>query len=293
MDYSIRATFRLVFVSATLCGALGAQSINVNFGTTALPVDYAGVGLPGFWNVTSGAQGPVHPLMSLAGQPTSVNFTNIGGTALLTQASPAPGVDGDLMTQYLVTHNPNLEVCIFFHNLQPGTYLVIAYTWLPNASSLVSVDQAVGPDELVGGPWPGGLAEGRTHSVRVAQVTNGNLGLHSGVPPGASPVVAALNGVQLVLLPVSNPFVRGDVNGDGSRDIGDAVGTLQHLFGGVPSSCLDALDFNDDGAVDIGDAVALLANLFQGQPGPTLPSVACGPDPSLDPIGCTSTAACP
>ena len=95
-------------------------------------------------------------------------------------------------------------------------------------------------------------------------------------------------------------FHRGDINGDSSLDISDAVGTLDYLFaGGAIPSCLEASDFNNDRIVDISDAVASLNYLFSGgeppaAPGP--PEADCGNDTdaedSLGDLGCDNYAGC-
>ena len=95
-------------------------------------------------------------------------------------------------------------------------------------------------------------------------------------------------------------FHRGDINGDSSLDITDAVGTLDYLFaGGAIPSCIEASDFNNDRIVDISDAVASLNYLFSGgeppaAPGP--PEADCGNDTdaegSLGDLGCDNYAGC-
>ncbi|MBN1418984.1 MAG: hypothetical protein JXP34_09420 [Planctomycetes bacterium] len=87
-------------------------------------------------------------------------------------------------------------------------------------------------------------------------------------------------------------FRRGDANGDGRFDIADAVGILDHIFGGVETSCADGLDMNDDGALDIGDPIWLLNHLFASGPAPADPFAACGADPTPDDLTCASYPAC-
>ena len=83
-------------------------------------------------------------------------------------------------------------------------------------------------------------------------------------------------------------FTRGDGNGDGLLDIGDAVFTLGVLFSGLgPAPCDDSCDANDDGMFDIGDPVRTLSFLFAGAsplPAPTHPD--CAADPTDDSLGC-------
>ncbi|MGE4618286.1 MAG: FG-GAP-like repeat-containing protein [Planctomycetota bacterium] len=91
---------------------------------------------------------------------------------------------------------------------------------------------------------------------------------------------------------VGVPFIRADVNTDGSTNVADAIFLLAFLFsGGIGSSCMDASDTNDDGSINISDAITLLAVLFSGG-GPTPdPIVNCGLDPTEDSLDCESTGA--
>lgn len=87
-------------------------------------------------------------------------------------------------------------------------------------------------------------------------------------------------------------FVRGDCNGDGSRDISDAIFLLNATFaGGTTPPCSDACDGNDDGASNIADVITILGFLFTGT-GPLPAPIACGTDPTTDPLDCAQSA-CP
>ncbi|MBI4605125.1 MAG: hypothetical protein HY721_24440, partial [Planctomycetes bacterium] len=99
------------------------------------------------------------------------------------------------------------------------------------------------------------------------------------------------------VIPAAPPapgFRRGDSNGDGAVDIGDAIFTLGFLFlGGKDPACLDAADANDTGALDLSDAVFGLNYLFLGGKTPPSPGPdACGPDPTDDGLGCGSYERC-
>jgi len=87
----------------------------------------------------------------------------------------------------------------------------------------------------------------------------------------------------------SPPFRRGDVNGDGSVDLADAVKVLTWLFlGDAPPDCLDAANADHAGDVGLTDAVYVLTYLFLGGTPPPAPGpIICGSpvDPSL---GCIS-----
>jgi hypothetical protein len=82
-------------------------------------------------------------------------------------------------------------------------------------------------------------------------------------------------------------FLRGDPNGDGRRDLTDAIFGLDFLFrGGPPGPCEDAHDVNDDGKADIADPIRLLQLLFQSGEGLPPPYPDAGPDPTPDELGC-------
>jgi plastocyanin len=86
---------------------------------------------------------------------------------------------------------------------------------------------------------------------------------------------------------VQRRFVRGDLTGDGTLDISDAVLTLGVLFLGTPArDCLDAADTNDDGTVDVSDAVFVLEHLFLGGRDIPPPFPRPGPDRTEDNLQC-------
>ncbi|MGE3166611.1 MAG: dockerin type I repeat-containing protein [Planctomycetota bacterium] len=96
----------------------------------------------------------------------------------------------------------------------------------------------------------------------------------------------ALIALLLVATPASG-FIRGDVDGGGSVDIGDAVVLLNSLFAPQPPqvACADSADTNDDGAVNLADAIYLLAALFQPSAPPIPPPYPSdGIDPTADPL---------
>ena len=101
-------------------------------------------------------------------------------------------------------------------------------------------------------------------------------------PDGSAPDMGALPVAQL------GEFRRGDVDGSGSLNLGDAIQILGMLFvsGSATIDCLDAGDCNDDGALNISDAVTLLDTLFvSGEPLP-VPFEECGADPTPDALDC-------
>ena len=92
-------------------------------------------------------------------------------------------------------------------------------------------------------------------------------------------------------------FQRGDCNGDGSKNIADAVRLLNYLFPpAAPNTvdCLDACDANDDGSVNLADCMTILNTLKPvGAPVPWFPPDLCGTDPTPDAVDCMSYPNCP
>jgi hypothetical protein len=78
--------------------------------------------------------------------------------------------------------------------------------------------------------------------------------------------------VDTLLTITESAFIRGDANGDGLINLGDAIYILNYLFKGGPApDPLEAGNANCDGAVDLGDAIYILNYLFKGGPPPGCP----------------------
>lgn len=109
------------------------------------------------------------------------------------------------------------------------------------------------------------------------------------------PLLLALLVGGLLFLPgslIARDFERGDVNEDGSFNIADAIGMLNHMFLGDVVYCQDAMDINDDGVLNIADAIVAINYLFVSGDTPESPFGFCGPDPTPDTLTCESYARC-
>ncbi|MEM7164585.1 MAG: hypothetical protein AAF581_03935 [Planctomycetota bacterium] len=138
-----------------------------------------------------------------------------------------------------------------------------------------------------------------TGSVLMVDLVDGING------PGGSPFSNSLTAVQppsLANLPIANllpcaihvevPFVRGDINADGSINLADAIFLLTFLFqSGTPPTCSAAADSNYDDGVDIGDAIHLLTFVFLGGAPPSAPHPQCGAG-SPSSLDCGAFAPC-
>ena len=102
------------------------------------------------------------------------------------------------------------------------------------------------------------------------------------------------DGTPLSLNKCTLVFRRGDVDGDCTVNITDAVFLLASLFqGGQEPPCEDAADANDDGRPNLSDAVYVLGYLFSGGPAPDAPGPdVSGPDPTDDDLGCNTPSRC-
>jgi hypothetical protein len=192
----------LALASVLISSAAGAQSFNVDFGDVAsVPASsYAGVGSAGTWNAV-GVLPPAQrqALRGLDGVLTSVNIFNIGGTSMLTANDPATaGDDEALVDDMLLGFNNPLDVCIWFEHLANGTYEVITYAITPSnppLQSRVRVDDGNPGPIMVGGAWPGGHVEGITYGRHIVTITDGIIGLHSGLYGGV--LQSGMNGIQI------------------------------------------------------------------------------------------------
>ncbi len=84
----------------------------------------------------------------------------------------------------------------------------------------------------------------------------------------------------------SEGFIRGDADGDGDINIGDAVLNLLHQFRGVAVECQDALDTDDSGTLELGDALGLLNHIYFAADPPVAPYPHFGFDGTEDDLIC-------
>jgi hypothetical protein len=183
--------------------AASAQSLNIDFGTpeSAPGAAYGAAGPAGAWN-TIGVLPPWDraPLIGLDGQPVAAQIYGFGGTAMLVSDDPATSADdAGLVDDMLIGMNDPVDVCIWVEDLVNGFYDVIIYALTPNDPARfhrVRVDDASPPPTMIGGAWPGAHQEGVTFERFTVNVTNGWIGLHSGLYGGN--FESGINGIQVI-----------------------------------------------------------------------------------------------
>ena len=116
--------------------------------------------------------------------------------------------------------------------------------------------------------------------------------------PPAGLVVPLTTGGTITIGALSAPFIRGDVDADGTfNGLSDALFLLNYVF--VPGSpsppCLESADVDGNGNLNpLADAIfALGCQFVPGSPCPPEPYPACGPDPDpTNTLGCNKFPGC-
>lgn len=216
-----------IAVALIIGGTVQGQSFNIDFGPpeSGPSAEYGAAGLRGVWNsieaehTSIGNPTALYQLVDLEGNQTDATLHQFGGMDLQSFNDPSV-TDEDailLMNDALITHNQNLESCMFINNLEPGLYEVISYGWMPNhPDQLANIRIDFVPETNdIGGPWPGDHVEGITYAVHVVEVDqSGFMGTHSGNVPGADLTIgAAYNGMQIRKIEDCSTFLQEGVAG--------------------------------------------------------------------------------
>jgi hypothetical protein len=182
-----------------------AQSFNIDFGgaPSAPSSSYAAIGLPGVWNSFDDLPTSERfPLVGLNGAMTAARIYNIGGVSILNVDHPGTsGDDEALVDDMFIGFNDPVDVCLFFEGLANGDYLVITYAITPDDPLLLSrvrVDEGSPGPVMIGGDWPESHRQGVTFARHEVTVSDGRIGLHSGLWDGD--IQSGVNGLQLVHL---------------------------------------------------------------------------------------------
>ncbi|HIN80267.1 MAG TPA: hypothetical protein EYN00_04250 [Planctomycetes bacterium] len=246
--------------------------------------------------------GSYDPANGVGGAVTAIHITEDPGNAGFPHAASGFSVglanDANLLNPFEVLEGSNVS------SLTPDFFSASIYD---NAVAIGIVFDFFGVIELlldssnelavVSYETTGSLAGNMTGASSVLTfetITAGTLPIENLVVIGTEPHTPNFDHGTVDLIPGgSTPqFVRGDVNGDGSVNLADAIAALQFLFSNGNIPCEDAADINDDGTVNIADGVNVLSYLFSGGQEPASPFPGCGSDPTADSIECDSFPVC-
>jgi hypothetical protein len=190
---------------AGIVGALSgafSQSVNIEFGTagTAPSSNYGAAGLAGFWNNYELLPAwQRFPVKDLSGASGAVEIYQYGISTMLFHDNPATnGDDEALLDDMAISYNNPVDACVWIDHLLPGRYEVLIYAMTPNNPALQSrcrVDNATTGPVMVGGQWTGAHIEGITYSKHTVIISDGLIGLHSGLYGGV--IQSGINGLQL------------------------------------------------------------------------------------------------
>ena len=109
----------------------------------------------------------------------------------------------------------------------------------------------------------------------------------AGPPPSAPyPICAYDPTTALTCIQKQCAFIRGDADGNGQVDVGDALVISNYLFTGGTLPCFDAADANDDGAITNTDSLFLLQTVTGSAVMPAPGQHVCGIDPTADTLSC-------
>jgi hypothetical protein len=241
----------------------GAQSINIDFGDAShvAPDTYAAAGLAGTWNAINDQSGLPIPLVGLDGAASSATLTLIPAVGSFLFEDRATAGNESLLMDDVLAGLGDVVVSLTFDGLEKGQYLVIVYGWTPNAPDQVTwiwFEQQIEGVEILGGPWPGGLVEGITHSITTVEVTDGSVQMEMvGTITGSMGVI---NGIQFIR--IEPEPLPGDLDGDGAVGPSD-LAMLLSLWSSDGHGC-DGVgpcqaDLTGDNLVGPGDLASLLA----------------------------------
>jgi hypothetical protein len=236
-----------------------AQSINVDFGDAgdAPSAAYGAAGLAGVWNEIGHLPDFERAdLVGLDGAPIAARIYGFGPDAVFSSDDAATAGDDDaLVDDMLIGLNDPVDVCIWIENLVNGDYVVTLYALTPNNAALqhrVRVDDATPGPTMIGGAWPGGHQEHLTFERFAVTVTNGKIGLHSGLYGGN--FESGLNGIQIV---------QGATGVGSPRDgVSGAVGRIERIYpnpaAGAQTIELSIADAARGARLDVFDAAGRL-----------------------------------
>lgn len=223
---------------------------------------------------------------------------------------------------YASCHNESLPLWEIEAKLDDGMVIRLEERFRPDLvrdfgpASLAAADFRIGDERRVVRDYFHLVYSARRHNRRVVywtlfeaplEISGVNAPVHgvelrapverTGDPASVSYLGAALEvlvsptvlSYQKIEVGAEARFRRGDLDGDGGRNITDVLELLTYLFrGGDAPACRKAADANDDGRINVVDAVAILASFLGRSMALAEPASECGVDPTPDLLPCRS-----
>ncbi len=236
---TMKLTNRLLSVAALALSAslASAQNLNINIGTTLTgnrpsATFGAAAGQPGFWNLVSANNPTTTGLADLAGNPTGVSVSLVGGFGNFAIANPTWTGDDEKLLEFAAdvgnAGQGGGNITWTFGGIAPGNYEVYTYAIAPDLPATyktrVAVTGAAEPAQIVGGAWSGApYAYLITHAKHTVTV-------------GASQtlvVVTSDPGTPVLNLPTVNGFQIKIATGGG----GGSAGTPFCFGDGTGTAC--------------------------------------------------------
>ncbi len=119
---------------------------------------------------------------------------------------------------------------------------------------------------------PGWTPSVESRKIRIRQYTGtGWMGITLAIDTAAN-IVCGTTGSLSTFIVARALYECGDANGDGAKNVGDAVFIIDYIFrGGVAPAPLQAGDLNADNAINVGDCVYCINYVFKGGAEPCCP----------------------
>ena len=199
--------------------------------------------------------------------------------------------DGFNQNEWTITDKRGGETATGFSDVEGSGGFRFAFTLVAEERYNLTITPLAGGQAM---SFQGELAKtGMGKIARIQFVSYGN-GSGDGNEQGTGEREFYFNNLSLESIAGGTPFRRGDADGDGERDIADALFVLFSLFveGSRQPTCAKSADASDDGTLNVTDALAIVNYLFSHGAPLAAPWSECGNDLTQDGLSCVQYEPC-